>query len=393
LAALALIGVGGVAALAVSDQVERFVPVCALVDGQAGVDGVSQVASMAFADDRVYLSSQLDNCLTVVSRDEGGKLKVVEHVAREAQSPVPAGAKLVPAEQAVRVGGGRIAVSKDHRYLFIASDQNILVFERGEDEQLALRSAYGDPPNTIPYAGMLDFALSPDERFLLCNRLRDGVIEVLAFDRDAKQLTRVQEVSGLGRCEDLAMSPDGRHLYAPSRTNQLVYVFNIDPASGKLTKSQELKDRDCGMRTLKNVATAKVSPDGKLLVVSSVRNTGEVSVLSRDSESGKVVPVQHLTDKELGNADLNDADCIAFSDDAKTLFLGCRESHCVVVLSKEEKTSSFKPLETIRHPTIERPTCLEVDRGSLFVCSGESGAVTVFRINDRMSKPTEETMK
>ena len=134
-----------------------------------------------------------------------------------------------------------------------------------------------------------------------------------------------------------------------------------------------------------------MSPDGSSLVVTSVRRTGEVSVLKRDSDSGNLTPIQNLTREKIGNKDLNYPVCAAYAADGKTLFLGCRESYCVVVLRKEDESGPFTYLDTIRHPTIDRPTCLAVDQGLLFVCSGEeSGTVSVFRINDREVKGKED---
>ena len=234
-AVAAVVLIGDTASLAISGESDRFIHVDAIVDGQDHVDGMSYVVSMAFARDRIYLSSRGDNCLTVLTRSDGGNVKVKECITREAMSPVPHVARKLPAELAPRVGGGTAHLTKDHRFLFLASGRCILLFERGDGSQLILRGYYGEPAEVNPDGGYGTVAISPDERFLFTNRLRDGVIEAVAFDRVGKAMTRVQEVSGLGRCEALAMSPDGRHLYAASPTNELLYVFGIDAESGKLT--------------------------------------------------------------------------------------------------------------------------------------------------------------
>jgi hypothetical protein len=51
---------------------------------------------MTFIEDRAFLSSSGDNCLTIVRQRPEGALDVVQHIARDHFAPIPEGATKLP---------------------------------------------------------------------------------------------------------------------------------------------------------------------------------------------------------------------------------------------------------------------------------------------------------
>ena len=384
-AGVAIAVVSGIAATAISEP--RFEHVSSLVDDGDKVDGLSEVVGMRFVGDCILLSSQGDNCLTILSQAEDGGLSMIEHIARDRQGGVPKGARKIPHDQAARVGGGSICTTKDGRFVFIASLGSILLFERTADEGLNFLGYHGHSgivgKTGFKQAGFIRCGLSPDETFLFANRLTDSAVEVIAFHRDEKAMASVEIIPNLGSWTEVALTPDGKHLYVLSRLDGLLHCFEVSPEHGTLTKLRELTAKDCGLGTFKVATMLEIAPDGATVLIASGMNEGETAILTRDANSGELTVAQTIDQERLNNPDFNRAACAAFTPDSRTLFLGCDTSQCVVVLRKDDASGKFSYLETIKHPTIERPTCLAVNNGFLYVCSRKKGMIAVFRINDK----------
>jgi 6-phosphogluconolactonase (cycloisomerase 2 family) len=183
------------------------------------------------------------------------------------------------------------------------------------------------------------------------------------------------------------MSPDGRNLYGTSAKTQRLYVYSVDREKGYLTKEQELDNRQSGVRAVQVISSLEPSPDGSVVIATCPADQGEVSVLHRDSDSGKLSVAQVLTKEKTKIEDLVGPRCSTFSRDGATLYVGCTTTDSVVVLRKDPKTNMFSYLETIKDPSVKDPTCLAVNDRYLFVCSREPGTLTVFRINEDKDKP------
>jgi 6-phosphogluconolactonase (cycloisomerase 2 family) len=216
------------------------------IDGVVGVDGLDDVVSVAMSSDgrHLYAAGQLDDAVAVFSRDSTtGALTFVD-VQKYGVEGVDG-----------LNGATSVTLSLDGRYLY-ATGGSDKVRSPAESQ---LGSASLERPDAVAVFS------------------RDSTSGALAFVEVQKD--GVGGVDGLFLVRSVTVSPDGKNLYAAGGGDDAVAVFSRDSTTGSLTFIEKRQDGVGGLDGLDGAASLTVSPDGKHVYATGVRDNA-VAVFS-----------------------------------------------------------------------------------------------------------------
>jgi len=206
-------------------------------------------------------------------------------------------------------GAARLIADASGDYLYVAARDSsaVSVFERdamtGNLAWLeSRRSGIGTPNNLLD--GVIDLAISPDQRFLYAAAAMHNGLAV--FERNADGTLTYRDrlrngdvqgdttVTGLGLVQSIAISGQGEYLYAAALADDSVTLFERDDESGSLFLRKHYRDGFSGMDDLDGANAVSLSPDGEHLYLAAL-NDGVVSVFDRDWASGEIERIEKLT--------------------------------------------------------------------------------------------------
>lgn len=213
-------------------------------------NGVDTRACMSLLGDGIYMTT-IDQGLTVIQRDTStGNLSLAQHFGNN-----------VGGTDHLRPGTA-VEVSRDGRFLYLAAERSINLFER--EAQSGLLTLL----EVLPANTRSDMISSPDSRHLYALDEISHTLEVYTRDEHSGRLQWIETYQDSlpdGRTRPTAFSPDG-HLLAV--TDQIeanhdgATIFVRDPSSGRLRLQQPLDVPQIRMRQLLDMA---FSPDGRYL--------------------------------------------------------------------------------------------------------------------------------
>ena len=198
-----------------------------------------------------------------------------------------------------------VGFSPDGRYLF-ATDLGTDSIYRFEVEYTGGKTFLKENTETVfPIAsgsGPRHFRFSPDGKFFyLVNELSGAV---MAFGYRTGALSPLQTISigdtFRGDGGDIVLTPDGKYLYASLREgDDGIGIFSVDRKSGRLTKTDY-------MRTAVHPRNLAVSPDGKFLLCSAMKDN-RIEAYSISPKNGMLV-------KTDARVEINSPACVVFME-------------------------------------------------------------------------------
>ncbi len=297
---------------------------------------------------------------------------------------------------------GEVALSQDGRHVYVAD-----VFDG-----LAAMTPTTFPSGGLSYLGQFDqrpggagstegaygIAVSPDQKHVYSASV--GLDTLFAFARNAFSgvLSPIAEyVDGQGGVQDMnspvgpVVSPDGAHVYV---LGEGVNIFSRDAQTGELAYVGVITDGIDGPVGLIGLNEISISPDGQhLYVVQSY--APELSVFSRDSQSGLLTLVETHTDGQAGLGSLDDADQVAVTPDGGQVLVTARIDEALTVFSRNPLTGALTYLE---HHTNGQAgvtgvadgvsLAVSADGKNVYVASRDEDALAVFTRNPATGRLT-----
>lgn len=141
--------------------------------------------------------------------------------------------------------------------------------------------------SSSPGAGPRHMDFAPDGRHAYVVNELDNTVSALDYDPKAGSFTTLQSISTLpegvsgGTTAEIAVHPNGKFVYASNRGNDSIAVFARDSESGKLSPVQIAP---CGGKIPRHFV---ISPDGKWLLCAH-QDTNTLAALPLDPASGKL---------------------------------------------------------------------------------------------------------
>lgn len=283
-----------------------------------------------------------------------------------------------------------LIISKDQRFIYVASDYAINVFSRNDTlgTLINIQTLKFDDNNSIYTAKTI--ILSPDDKhiYIGCG------FNLISFTRDENTglLTLLQTINSnnSGGCSghsQIVMRKDGKFLYSTSKCKYIeeIITFSRDQNTGLITfkNSTENTVTNTGIQEVKHI---EISNNDKYIYVSSVANNTFTRYLI-DSISG--IPI--INDEQLEKWQLNipTPKKVTISDDNKYLYLssGYNTQGGIYVIEQNDTTGfsinqTITNNETVKHINNVGAIKLSPDNSILYVASEwHKSVMNIFTIN------------
>lgn len=370
-----------------------------LVDGQAGVEGLSWAQWVALSPDgqAVLVAGQYDNAVAVFDRNatsgELGFLQVVQDgvglveglsgptsvtVTPDGNHVIAAGhgedaicvlSRDIPsgllsyvtheAEEDFRLRhASSVSVSADgwHVYATAEIDSSIVVFDRDADTGdlsfvEALRDGQGGVEGLSSAVGV---TASPDGASVYTVGHSDDAVTVFRRDPGSGRLTYVEVkvdeyggVNGLDGASAVTLSPDGMQVYATGENDDAVVVFDRNPVTSRLTFSQVCLDTDPGIDGLDGASGVVVSPDGRHVYTTGYSDSA-LAVFARDPVSGQLTFLEVHLDDQAGVDGLRGASAVDLSSDGAQVYVAACLDYSVAVFDRDAATGHLVFVHCLR---------------------------------------------
>jgi len=192
--------------------------------------------------------------------------------------------------------------------------------------------------------GVVDPIVAPDGKFVyIADSGASGGVVVLSRDTTTGALTLLGIDGDLNGALAIAMSPDGSFIYEagpPSQTSSAssaVSVLARNTATGRLTPVSEIENGAGGVSELSDIWSLAASNDGNCLYATS-RADGSLATFARDSATGALYFDGALTEGTDGVTGLADARQVSVSPDGKNLYVASPGDNGVAVFSRDPST-------------------------------------------------------
>lgn len=321
-------------------------------DGVGGVNGLDGVRSLAISPDgkHLYAAGYEDDAVAVFSRDiNSGALSYLQ-VQIDGISGVDG------------LDGSRsVIISPDGKHLYVAgyTDDAVAVFSRNSSTgALSFVSVSKDNTGGVDgLDGVSSLSLSPDGSHLyVCSALEHSLV-VFSRNVSTGELSFIERhqngiagVTGLLVSLSVAVSPDGRHVYVAGGGNSAIAIFARNAADGRLTYLEMLQDSPAINRSLYEVYTLTLSPDGKYLLSVTMEDgeptdpDSKLALFSRDSDSGLLSYVESHQDDNNGINGLGNARAIAASPDGSHIYAAGYSDSALAVFASHYTASDVSSM-------------------------------------------------
>ena len=269
-------------------------------DGQnsafgGGVDGLGAAFSMAPSPDgeQVFVIGYYDNALTVFDRDiASGELRY-RTMYKDGVNGIDGLVRVV--ELAVSANGSQVFTTS-------GTDNTLAVFDRKASGELTLRAVFEDEVDGVDgLGGATGVAISPDDSQVFVTGSDDDALVI--FDRDANGdlsyrtifKDDVDGVEGLDCAQIVMVSPEGRLVIVSSAScgDDAIVVFDRDPDSGDISYRQFFTDGKDGVDGLDGALGIEMTADGSQVFVAGERDSA-VAVFAVDDDAGYAMSYQTM---------------------------------------------------------------------------------------------------
>jgi 6-phosphogluconolactonase (cycloisomerase 2 family) len=198
-------------------------------------------------------------------------------------------------------------------------------------------------------------------------------------------------IDGLKDARGIALSRDRRHVYVASSGDRAVAAFARHENSGELRHVETLRERSVPPTVLNRLGfptEITIDSEDRFLYVASAG--GDVAVLGRDTQSGRLNADQWLSDGKLGVSGIANARRVVISRDGLTVYVGAmgppQGESCVTVFRRDPERGRLVHLREIggeAHPEYGLTNlswiCLSPDGRHLYATSS-TRSVIAFRV-------------
>lgn len=225
-----------------------------------------------------------------------------------------------------------VSVSRDGRRLYSASYMagSVTVHPIGDDGTLGpYTQALRQPPREgMHWPSAHSVLETPDGRYAVVTNV--GLDSVFLYDTGDWHCACEMPVPG--RPRQSAFSGDGRFLYVSTESGGEVFVFRYAPEEERLLAPvQRVSTVTPGFRGHAETAGIKLSPDGRLLLVSNrAEAMNDLALFRVDAQSGALTPMGRVP---VGGIFPRDFD---FSPDGRFLLVGLQFSDQLELFAVEE---------------------------------------------------------
>src|SRR5436190_13594145 len=205
-------------------------------------------------------------------------------------------------------GAGALAVTPDGRHVYVAATcaDRVRAFVRDPvtGKLLPVGSIDHEAGRLDGLANLFTLAVSPDGATLYTLDSDATALGVFGRDAGTGELTYVEGHDLLPLVPPggaafpvgtMAVSPDGRDVYVPVDKGEdaVLLVFSRDPSTGALLPAETQRDGTNEFTSVANFRSAAASADGLYIYTGFISDPESViPVFRRDSESGKLAPIQ-----------------------------------------------------------------------------------------------------
>lgn len=309
--AVALIS-DAVAVFARDRATAALTPVATVTSGGATMDGPQGVI-VSPDGAHVYVASVLSDDVSVFARDAVTGLLTPLQTVGTAVSPALDGARA-------------LGISPDGATVYVAAGVADAVVALARDAATGLltfvEAEVEGSGGTTGLDGAINVRVSPDGTSVYVAGSVSDAIAVFSRDLATGALTFVEAPTGthLNSARDAPVSPDGRHVYVPALSSDAVSVYARDAATGALTFVQTVTNGEPGVFALDAPNRAVLSPDGRILYVTSSTSDALVTFL-RNRVTGELSPFVSRVDESGGVTTLNGANGVAVSSDGADVYV------------------------------------------------------------------------
>jgi len=317
------------------------------LEAQLGVNGLQGSWGVAVSPDgrNVYATGQVDNALTVFSRDSvTGELSFLE-----LHQDGFGGVNWLS-------GAEGVAVSPDGRnvYAIGSEDDALTVFARNSSTgELSFVEFHLDGAGGVNLGldGAIGVAVSPDGRSVYTTGQVDNALTVFARDVSTGELSFVElfrdgtgGVDGLGGAISVAVSPDGRNVHATGGYDDALAVFARNSSTGELSFVEFHQDGVGGIDGLRGAAVVAVSLDGRS-VYATGNSDNALVVFARDSSTGELSFVEFHQNGSGGVEGLLGAAGVAVSPDGRSVYATGSDVSTLAVFARDPSTGELSFVE------------------------------------------------
>ena len=245
----------------------------------------------------------------------------------------------------------------------VTSDGKISAFER--DPTTGDLTLVGTTQLNADGAVGIDPIVSPDGKFVYVGGIFSGGVAVLSRDPATGAVTVLGDDGNLNASTAIAISPDDNFVYeagppsSSSSASSAISVLMRDSSTGRLTPVSQINNGAAGVADLSDISGLAVSPDGQCLYATS-RADSSLGYFTRNAATGGLTFDGAVVEGTGGVTGLADARDVAVSDDGKNVYVASPGDGGVAVFTRNPTTcvptfvQLAQDLFTIAPPTVDQ---------------------------------------
>jgi 6-phosphogluconolactonase (cycloisomerase 2 family) len=319
-----------------------------LFNGQDGVQGLQGASAVAISPngDNIYAVGALDDAISVFSRNpQTGELAFVE-VHQDGVSGVDD--LRSPTD---------VAVSPDGRHVYVTSDLDdaLTVFRRTSSGRLSFVGSYVSGVNGVwGIGGASAVSLNHDGSLVFVTGGLEDSLAVFSRNPSSNQLVLADVesshdgASGLVGASDVSVSPDGRHVYATSDIDNAIAIFAKDPTQDAVAFVDWLHNGSNGVSGLNGASAIAIDHSGSHVFVTG-RLSNALAVFARDIDSGLLQQENIYTNSQAAVSGLGGASDVALDRSSELVCVTGSTDHSVAVFRRAADSADLEWIEVVEN--------------------------------------------
>jgi uncharacterized repeat protein (TIGR01451 family) len=346
------------------------------------------------AADRVYVTGNSNNQLSVFAQDISGQLTLLNTITE--------GDDLSGTTLSEFTGLTDLVLSDDEQHLYVtAAGQNRLfvfaVADNGDLQQLQSIKSGND--GVIGMSNPVALNLTADGRGLYVAARGSDAVTVFARDAETGLLTFVERVrDGFGTIvpdsnviigiNALKSTADGQHLYTVADGSDAIAIFARDATSQQLTYLGVVRTADDhggqSVPDLNGLNDLEFSPNGLFAYFLTV-DAQSLIYFSRNATNGALSYLGHLTEGDPGVGPLQSPGQLTLSDDAGRLIIADAGSSSVSLYERNDTDGSLTLEDVFYDDPLDgglmaNPNAVAMDNTRVLVTSVAGQSLTALRL-------------